>query len=98
MFGSYYLHITCSHWTYSPPLFRLSVSGLDVAGSVGFTLTELMGRPGETMPGPEQTEASQRGEEFVVADVVIRGSRSGTRFLLSFRCGMVWGGYVKLQV
>lgn len=71
--------------------FGLSVSGLNVAGSVSHTVAELVGRPGEMMPGPEHMEAAQRGEDFVVADITIRGPRGGTRFLLSFRCGMVWG-------
>lgn len=60
--------------------------------SVGETVSSLIGRPGERVPSPDHLEAVRGGQEFVIGDVVITGSRhSSMRFLLSFRCEQVWG-------
>ena len=54
--------------------------------SIGETVRSLIGRPGEPIPSPDHLEAVRGGQEFVIEDVVIIGSRrSCTRFLLSFR-------------
>ena len=61
--------------------------------SIGETVRSLIGRPGEPIPSPDHLEAVRGGQEFVIGDVVIIGSRrSCTRFLLSFRCEQVWEG------
>ena len=60
--------------------------------SIGETVRSLIGRPGEPIPSPDHLEAVRGGQEFVIEDVVIIGSRrSCTRFLLSFRCEQLWG-------